>query len=193
MPDLRGWVRYSPKFPLTEQRAALMARGVAEAAIYDAAKHDIKDVIKAKRKGTVLVVDGLHRLAESWPQMTAALHALAKAEIKVMDARTGYLADPKPTALLAEARRVYSGEQHVLSSEDARARGSKGGKAAAKKKRVPLGKEHQVIWKDVARYPTNREAAAAISKLLKRPVSIPTLRRKFGHSGRLAGWPVRGK
>lgn len=191
--DKLGWVRYSGRFPVTPQREAMARAGVKENKIYEIGKDgvaSVADLLKATRRGTVIVVDGVHRLAPNWPTLIATLKAIAKKGGSVMDARSGSMVDASGAALLAEARSVYAGEERIPTSEDARERGRQGGKASSKTRRVKLGEQHKAMWKD-KQYLTNPEAAAAISKALGRPVSVPTLRRRFGNSGRPAGWPNR--
>jgi hypothetical protein len=57
---------------------------------------------------------------------------------------------------------------------------------------VKLLKEHERIWKDVAGYPTNQDAATAISKMVHSVVQVQTVRRRFGPSGRSTGTPKIG-
>lgn len=192
--DKLGWVRYSARYPVQPQRDALLAAGVPKSKIYELGKDgvaSIADLLKATRQGTVVVVDGVHRLAPNWQTLVKTLKAIGKKGGRAMDARSGAIVDASGAGLLAEARAVYAGEERIPTSEEAQARGAKGGNAAAKTRRVQLGKEHQRMWHDVVKYPTNPDAAAAISKALKRPVSVQTLRRRFGNSGRLSGWPNR--
>ena len=182
----RGWARYTPRFPLTKQREAIIAAGVKPDAIYEPDKKGdvtIAAFIRALRKGDVVVVDGLHRLAETWSGMLDALEQIAARGCRVMDARTGHEADAGAAFLIADARRVYSGEARIPDHKTAVERGKKGGR-----RRQALGNEHKRMWKDIVTYKRNEDAAVAISKALGRPVSVPTLRRHFGASGRMAGW-----
>ena len=189
--DLTGWVMYSPHFPATAQRAAVVAVGVRPNRLYELGKEgvaSVDDMIGSLRQGSTVVVDGVGRLADSWPRLVKTLQKIGDKGGKVMDARTGTLIDSKPAAMLAEARREYAGEAKFSSGDDPETRGRKGGKASAKKRAIKLGVKHQAMWKDVVKYPTNRHAAHAISADVGRVVSIQTIRRKFKSSGRMSGW-----
>ena len=65
----------------------------------------------------------------------------------------------------------------------------KGGtrRVGKRRNRVKLVKEHERIWKDVLSYPTNQDAATAISAMLPSAVQVQTVRRRFGPSGRGTG------
>ena len=77
-----------------------------------------------------------------------------------------------------------------LSPEDAKKLGRNGGLKNAALHSHRLTSNHKAIWRD-QKYRTNEDAALAISNALGKPVSVPTIRRRFGASGRPGGWPKK--
>lgn len=175
----RGFIRYSPRFPVARQRTALEAAGCK--VVYEDGKGEgLADAIGSLRKGDALVVDGLHRLAPTRAGVLDALEQIAARGAKVMDARTGRSTNSADAAWVVEALMVLAGEARIPSHAEAVRRGKMGG---GKKKKVAMTqREAQAIWLDKT-IRTNDEAAARIG------LGIRTLYRRFGASGRLAGWP----
>lgn len=191
---IRGVRRYSPRFPLKEQSAALVGAGVREQDIFTVGDDGsaLEIVRKQLRKGDTLKVDGLHRLAPRWAELVPVLEAAAERNIKIVDARTSYTTDAQALYLTAEAQRVYNAEARMPSPEAARERGALAGEVHRSRRMEP-GRKAQSMWngKDAGKYRTNQDAADAVSLMLGRKVSVPTLRRRFGPSGRAAGWPTK--
>lgn len=182
----RGWIRLSPRHPLKVQRAALEAAGVKSDAIYEADRKGevtIDVFVKSLRKGDVVVVAGADRLAESWSGMLTALQKIAARGCRILDANTGYETDAGAALVIGRARSVYSGEARIPDTKTARERASKSSRG-----RRELTNEHKRMWRDIVKFKTNADAAAAISADLGRLVSPATLRRHFKGSGRMAGW-----
>jgi hypothetical protein len=57
-------------------------------------------------------------------------------------------------------------------------------RAVKRRNRVRLCREHETVWKDVARFATNQDAATEISAMVGCAVQVQTIRRRFGPSGR---------
>lgn len=185
-----GWIKATPRYPAKDQREKLATWGATK--IYEHGKDtdDVMAFVKSIRPRDAVGVFGIHRFAPNMKQLTAVMAAIAKRGATVQDLELDLLLPPEAlrgTAAYANAKRVYDGESRGTPAEYAE-RGAKGGRKAAKTLRVPLGSAHRQVW-FAAR--TNLEAAQKISDMLKREVSVQTLRRKFGVSGRTAGWPAK--
>lgn len=176
-----GFVRYSPRFGLVAQRAAIQAAGVREAKIYQDGKGESReDLIKTLRRGDVIVVDGLHRFGVNRADLTAALQACEGKGVTVMDATTGRTTTAEAAALLSEAWHVLAGEARRPSPSAIRRSSEK--RKGRRKARALENEELEAIWTDMT-IPTNDEAAE------KAGVPKRSLYRLFGSSGRPAGWP----
>jgi DNA invertase Pin-like site-specific DNA recombinase len=170
----RGYIRESPRHPARYQREALEAAGCR--AIYEQNGEALSAFVRGLRKGDIVVVDGLHRLAATRPDFHRAIHAIERKGAQVMDARSGQIVDSKCVALVAEAFSNIAGEARI---KDAAALGEQGGRP-----KIKLKRDQREIWRDLT-IPSNAEAADIIG------VSTRTLYRRYGPSGRPAGWPER--
>lgn len=185
-----GWIKASPRYPAAAQREKLVAWGAAKIYEYRKDTDDVHAVVKSARPRDVIGVVGIHRFADNMKGLALVMHAIGQRKIPIDDLDVGLqLTEGAVNALaaLANAKRVFDGEARGTPEEMAE-RGGKGGRKTAKTRRVPLGKEHRQIWFAST---TNDEAAKKVSKLMGRKVSVQTLRRKFGPSGRTAGWPPK--
>lgn len=175
----RGYVRATPRYPANPQRTALEAARCRH--IYEESKGEtFRDFLKSLRSGDVVVVDGLHRLAPTRPELQEALEDIAERRCRVEDARSSQVIDAKAGALLAEAFRVLAGERKIRTRAEAVLRGSKGGRPKGFGKL--LKKDAIDIWRDPNL--TNEEAARIIG------LSVRQCYRAFKASGRPAGWPT---
>jgi hypothetical protein len=120
--------------------------------------------------------------------------ALAAAERgkPLTHSKTGWSITKEAVYLTAEAQRVYNAEARMPNPDVARERGALAGEVN-RSRRMDLGRTVQSMWngKLAGKYRTNQDAADAVSLMLGRKVSVPTLRRRFGASGRAAGWPTK--
>jgi len=189
---LIGWIRSSPRYPAALQREKLKARGASKIYQFGEDTDDVLTVIKSIRAGDKFAVFGLHRLGANMKQLTVAMQAIAKRNRPVIDLELDIelpARNANAVAAYANAKRVFDGELRGTPAEYAE-RGRKGGNRAAKVKRIELTKAHRQVWMTSA---TNMAAAEKIADMLGKPVSFQTLRRKFGPSGRTAGWPPKVK
>jgi hypothetical protein len=190
--DLIGWIGPSRKMPPSEQRERLLAAGVRPDKICELGKDGVLSLNsmfgdgKKKRgllrAGTIVCVCGLSKLAKSRPDLGEYLDRIAAVHAYARNVLTGRTVDPASASEVAEAYREYAAEGKSLDSDQARKNGAKGGR-----KKTPLGRDHQKIWKDVVNYEKNEHAADKVSQMLGRLVSVQTLRNTFGVSGRMSG------
>lgn len=145
--------------------------------IYEESKTETRrDFLTAMRRGDHLVVDGLHRFGTSRADLLDALHMAAEKGIVIEDAKSGRTADASAAELVAEAFSVLAGEARVPTRAEAVKRGKLGGGQPIKVK----GKaEKRRIWQTA-------ESNAAAARLTG--LTVRTLYRLFGPSGRPAGW-----
>lgn len=180
-----GWVRVSAGYTKRVQVAAIQAMdpyaiwGIEPTETWD-------DLIKAvdRDKDDVLFVYGLHRLAETRRDLVARLRQLRDHRVTVYDCEAETAVDLGCVESATMAISVINGERWMPSKAEARRRGSKGGRPM--KGRDLTKKQRLDIWTDL-NIPTNDEAAGRIG------LSVRTLYRDFGSSGRPAGWPGRKK
>jgi len=181
-----GFVSYSPRYPVADQRKALAEWGAGK--VYGG---DVQDMIRAIRPAhkDVIGVYGLHRLAPSWSKLTTVLADIERKGATVYDLELDLAGG---TASVSNAKRVYAGERIFSSGDDAETRGRRGGRQSSLSRTIKLTGNHKNMWRD-KKYRTNEDAALAISNALGKPVSVPTIRRRFGASGRPGGWPGMNK
>lgn len=179
-----GWIRVSPRFPERTQRAAVE---VHARAIYSTADDaTVHDLVKSLRAGDEVYVHGIHRLGETRAEFTAALEAIRVAGARCYDTETGSYVDVGCIEAAAAAIGVINGERRMPTSALARKRGKMGG-GTPQLAKVPHA-EAKAIWAD--KDLTNEQAAQRIG------LSVRTCYRRYGDSGRPAGWPKgpkRGK
>lgn len=148
--------------------------------IYEESKTETRgDFLNAMRKGDRLVVDGLHRFGTSRIDLLDALHLAAEKGITIEDARTGRTASAEAAELVAEAFSVLAGEARVPTRAEAVRRGKMGGGQPIKVKGKAAMRK---VWREAK---SNAAAAAATG------LTVRTLYRLFGPSGRPAGWKRR--
>ena len=179
-----GWVRASPRFPEKAQRAAVERHARTIYSSSDDAT--VYDMVKSLRAGDEVYVHGLHRLGETRAEFTAALEAIRVAGAKCFDTETETFVDVGCIEAAAAAIGVINGERRMPTSALARRRGKMGG-AVPQLAKVPHA-EAKAIWAD--KDLTNEQAAQRIG------LSVRTCYRRYGDSGRPAGWPKgpkRGK
>lgn len=176
-----GWIRVSPRFPASPQVAAI---GTHCRITYSSTQGDtIGHVIQALRAGNELYVHGLHRLGSTRRELTAALEAIRKAGARLYDTEVGAYVDVAGLEAASAAIGIINGEARMPTATLARKRGKLGGKPLAGTKMSDL--EARKLWTNSKL--TNQEAADAIG------LSLRTCYRRFGDSGRPAGWPKRKK
>lgn len=171
----------SPRFPAAPQIAAI---GAHCKITYSSANGDtIGHVIHTLRPGNEVYVHGLHRLGSTRRELTAALEAIRKAHALLYDTEVGGYVDVACLEAASAAIGIINGEARMPTSALARKRGKLGGKPKAGTKMSDI--EARKLWTNAKL--TNQEAADAIG------LSLRTCYRRFGDSGRPAGWPKRKK
>ncbi len=180
-----GFAIYSPRHLMETQREALAKWGCREDRIYGT-KEGVENLILAARRGDVVGVYGLHRLAVSWAALTGILESIERKGVEVYDLELDL---PARTASVTNAKRVFAGERIFSSGDGPVERGRKGGEKAAITRTAKLNGHHKDMWRDKKKYRTNEDAALAISNAIGKTVSVPTIRRRYGASGRAGGWP----
>lgn len=183
-----GIFRVAPRYPKGEQIEALSAAGVRDTHIFD--WRDRADHLRTFRKGDTLCVNGLDRLGEDWGSMIALLETLSAKGVFVLNVESGRLADAGATADIVVASRRLIGERRRLSDPQYKAMGAK-----RKGKRLVTWAISDAaaakVWRDRG-IATNDEAAATITEMNKaeggREITVPMLQKRFGGSGRPAGW-----
>lgn len=130
----RGYIRPTAWFTAASQKSAVLGAGVSERVIYEDKKAKVSNLperalaIKSLRPGDVLVVAGLARLAVSKNDLMDVMTEIARMGAKVMDARTGVIADPDSANLVIEATKEWAGEARIPNRKVAKERGSLGGR-----------------------------------------------------------------
>lgn len=178
-----GWVRVSPRFPGKAQLEALKAAGCH--AIYSTADDEtLEDLYRHLRRDNHLHVLGLHRLGSTRAELEATLRLCHETGVVVHDLEVGGVVDLSCFTAAISALGIINGEVRMAGPELARKRrGYRGGR---KLKQGPLpDSDAKAAWHDVAGIRTDGEAAALIG------LGLRTLYRRYGPSGRKAGWPKR--
>lgn len=181
--DRRGYVRHSFRFPATTQRKALEAAGVK--IIYEESRNEtLADVMRALRKGTVLVVDGLHRLGRTRAELAETLENAERLDVSIEDARTGRIVHASVYRLMAEAFQVLAGEARLPSHAEAVRRGKKGG---APHKEKMARHEAVLFWRDTVKYPGAEDAIIHMTGWSVRQAYRPADEGGLGPRGAPAG------
>lgn len=182
--DRRGYVRHSARFPVKGQVAALKAANVR--VIYGEKPGDggFDDFMASLRKGSTIVVDGLHRLGDSRNAILGALERAGDLGVTIEDARTGEKISARAAAIVADAYRIIAGDARMPTSGQARKRGEKGGRP--KKERMPI-REASAIWRDWVKYPRPEDALAHMPGWSKRQAYRPIKDGGLGPRGAPAG------
>lgn len=176
-----GWIRVSHRHPAAPQIAAI---GAHCKITYNSANGDtIGHVIQALRPGNEVYVHGLHRLGSTRRELTAALEAIRKIGARLYDTEVQAFVDVACLEAASAAIGIINGEARMPTAALARKRGKLGGKPLAGTKMSDI--EARKLWTNAKL--TNQEAADAIG------LSLRTCYRRFGDSGRPAGWPKRKK
>lgn len=185
---IQGMFRVAPRYPKGEQIEALKAAGIREDRIFD--WQDRAENIRTLRRGDKLGVNGLDRLGEDWDDMIALLEALAARGVAVLNVESGRTHDAGNQADFIVAQRRLIGERRRLTDRQYKAIGKKrkGKRFAVWAISDTAAAKH---WKDLS-VATNEEAAAIITELNKaeggKAITVPMLQKRFGGSGRPAGW-----
>lgn len=185
-PMLRGFVRENRSFPVSKQKAVLIAAGVPERAIYE---NELAAAIKSLRKDDMLAVAGLRSLGTSRREIISALDKVHNAGKCVIDAATGRKSDGRYAVnLMAEAVSDLANERR---GENLKSIARLGAAASAKVRtagRMPLDMA-SIFWFD--KRLRNNEAVEQINGHpdYRKPYSPGTLYRKLGPREVVAGRP----
>lgn len=131
----------------------------------------VRDKIKAMRAGDHLALRDLRQLGR---KLTDVLELIGEVHAKgcyVVQVGTGKRSDTDGIGLVADNLHLLS---KGASKRIAKASGSKGGAP----RRYFANDRDEATWRNVTRYATDEIAAAKIG------VSVPTLWRRYGKSGR---------
>jgi hypothetical protein len=180
-----------PHHTKAAQRKAVADAGITN--VFEVGKEldNCAEIERFVVKGDELYMHGLQVVGESRPIMRENLAMLARKQIVIVDLDIGVTYSAGETAAaasLAAADRFYNREARAPSPKQSRKWGAEGGKKSAELMTKPLTLKHRDMWFNTKRYLTNKEAAEAIAADLGQPVSIETIRRKWGSAGRPAGW-----
>jgi hypothetical protein len=144
------------------------------------------DFVAALRPGNEGGVVALHRLGSDWDKAAERYQQIEARGATLINIETD---KPFTVADMMAAKKWYRGERRMPNSEEAKRRA-----LLSKRARRKLLNGHKVkareIWRNL-RIKTNDAACAKIEKLIGVEVSLATLWRAFGPSGRPRGNPNR--
>lgn len=178
-----AWLRPSSRFSLASQVAAVGKH--KPHATYSAADDEtIWDVVRHLVRTNVLIVAGLHRVAETRQEILDVMQAIRQKGALLFDAETESFVDVGAIESVLMAIGVINGERRGAGAERARQRKTFGGGRPKRKGAVGTSKA-KAIWKDPNLTVEEKVARSGWSK--------SNLYKTFGGTGRPAGWPKRSK
>lgn len=201
----RGYVRVGRGAPKGPQVAALVARGVADPDFDISADMELlprqraaplagrAEMLRTLRAGDVVWIATADRLGRDRADTMAVLAEVAAKGAAVGDAETGALiagAEGLGEAM-AFLDRAEAGKRKRSAAHARDVRMAKGGSLGGRPTIIPERKKPDVraIWAD--RTLTARQAQARVVALIRKPISVETLYRRF--PGVRAGLPAKPK
>ena len=159
----RGLIRETRAFPAKAQKAALLAAGVPERAIYE---DDLPGAVKSLRKGERLVVAGLRALGRNRVEILTAIRAVHERGASVMDAAT-----KRSTASIKQLEALVGEADKALADER---RGPR--KRTKADRRMPWDQVRPHYFNPLI---SNDQLEVIVAKGFS-PMSYDTMRRYFG-------------
>lgn len=185
-PHAVGWVRGSPRYPAKGQSEALDRAGVRS--IYSTADGEtLTDLYRGLVAGDCLHVVGVHRLGSTRAELAASIRLCRERGVTVRDLEVGADVDLASYEAITGALGVINGEVRMAGPELARKRRDYTNSGRKVTQGAMSVADAQKVWTDLVGVPTDDEAATITGW------HRTTLWRKFGRSGRKAGWPKRIK
>lgn len=142
---------------------------------------NIRDRLKAARKGEGIAVRDLRALGRKLTEVLELIDELHERGCYVVQKSTGLRSD-------RDGIKLVRANLHLLNKGAAKRVAKENGSRGGRPKQYHKNDADKAIWKDVVKYATDADAAAAIG------VSVSTARRTYKRSGRAkVGRPRKGK